>query len=72
MDAQLRKHAPGMGVSLSEADIWDNDYANVFWSKENAANLRSVKLRYDFDNILTNWGAVGFNKTDDGFRCYPN
>ena len=60
-----------MGVSLSEADIWDADYEDVFWGREIIQKLKSIKKRYDPENILTNWGAVGFDMRHERFKCYP-
>lgn len=67
----LRAVTPGVGVSVSEANVWEAESMDVFFGSENGAKLMNVKQTYDPDNILTNWGAVGFDAKDDRYRCYP-
>ena len=67
----LRELTPDMGVSINEADIWEENQEDAFWGHENFQRLLDIKHRVDPDNILTNFGAVGFDKNADRYKCYP-
>lgn len=68
---KIREIAPGMGVSINEADIWEVDQPESYWGKENFGWLARIKHDVDPENVLTNWGAVGWNERDNRFKCYP-
>ena len=67
----LRKLAPGMGVSINEADIWEEDHEHAFWGDANYQRLAGIKRKLDPDNILSNYAAVGWDKSADRYKCYP-
>jgi hypothetical protein len=67
----LRKLAPDMGVSLNEADIWEEDHALAFWGEGNYGKLAAIKAEVDPHNVLSNYAAVGWDRGADRYRCYP-
>lgn len=67
----LRKETPNMGVSINEADIWEENHQLAFWGQENYDKLVQIKAQVDPNNLLSNWMAVGWNTNEDRFRCYP-
>jgi berberine-like enzyme len=67
----LRDLATGMGGSINEADIWEEDHADLFWGKENYERLLKIKNRVDPENLLTNYHAVGWDSKDARYQCYP-
>ena len=67
----FRKLAPNMGVSISEADIWEDDHERAFWGEENYKRLLGIKAQVDPHNVLSNYMAVGWEKGAERYRCYP-
>lgn len=67
----IRALTPDMGVSVSEADSWEENYEEHFWGRENHEKLLKVKNRVDPDGILSVWQGIRFDKKDDRFKCYP-
>lgn len=67
----LRQLTTGMGVSINEADIWEEKGELAFWGAANYQRLLDEKKKRDPENLLTNWGAVNWNPNDNRYRCYP-
>ena len=67
----LRKLAPDMGVSINEADIWEEDHEPAFWGDANYQRLAGIKRKVDPDNVLSTYMAVGWEKSADRYKCYP-
>ena len=60
-----------VGISMSEAHIWEPNPELAFWGHDNYQQLLEVKAKVDPEKRLMNWGSVGWNRTSDRFRCYP-
>jgi hypothetical protein len=67
----LRQLAPDMGVSLNEADIWEENSELAFWGAVNYEKLKGIKAIVDPDNVLSTYGAVGWEKGAARYKCYP-
>lgn len=67
----LRKLAPHMGVSLNEADIWEEHHELSFWGEDNYEKLTAIKAEVDPDNVLSTYAAVGWDDGADRYKCYP-
>lgn len=67
----IRELTPGMGVSISEADLWEANHEEAFWGAENYETLKKVKDAVDPKRLLRVWQGVGWDKKDAGFACYP-
>ena len=61
----LRKLASDMGISLNEADVWEENAEKSFWGEDNYRNLMEIKMKVGPGNLLTNWGAVGTSIVTD-------
>lgn len=59
------------GVSINEADIWEDWHAQVFWGRHNFENLRIIKDNVDPDNMLTHYQAIGWKRNAGSYMCYP-
>lgn len=66
----LRQRFPGMGVSLNEADIWEENAAEAFWG-DNYTPLTVTKMEVDPWNRFSNWDAVGWDSGEERYACYP-
>ena len=66
----LRGLTPDMGVSINEADIWEPNAGRAFWGEGNLQRLEGIK-KIDPGNLMTNWGAVGWDEGDERYKCYP-
>lgn len=66
----LRGLFPKMGVSLNEADIWEENAGEAFWG-QNYASLQETKKEVDPFNLFTNWDAVGWDRNEERYSCYP-
>ena len=63
---------PDTGVSINEADIWEEEHTEVFWGRSNHEKLKMIKASVDPDNVLTNYQAVNWEgSTAARYRCYP-
>ena len=68
---QLEQITPGGGAYLNEGDFQQADYQQVFY-ENNYDNLRTVKAKYDPDDIFYALQAVGseaWETADDGRLC---
>ena len=66
----IRDLAPDMGASIAESDIWEEEYADVFWGR-NHKRLQGVKNAIDPKGLMSNWHAVDFKPDHDRYKCYP-
>jgi hypothetical protein len=61
----------GMGVSISEVDLWENNTDELFWGQANYEKLRKAKDKYDPENLLINYQPVNCDEDDERYACYP-
>ena len=68
----LRQLVPNTGVSINEADIWEEEHPDVFWGRLNHEKLKAIKTFVDRDNVLTNYQAVNWEGAAAArYKCYP-
>lgn len=68
---KLRALAPDSGAYQNEADVFEPDPAATFWGQANYDRLVSIKKSIDPNNVLTCWDCIGWDSTDDRYKCYP-
>ncbi|KXT17277.1 hypothetical protein AC579_532 [Pseudocercospora musae] len=68
----LRNAVGSPGAYLNEADTFEPDPVNSYWGQTNYNKLMAIKKEVDPRNVLTNWGAIGWDKTDARYGCYPS
>ncbi|KAL4890020.1 FAD-binding domain-containing protein [Aspergillus ambiguus] len=68
----LREFTPGSGAYQNEADPFEPDPAATFWGEAHYGRLSQIKKMVDPSNILTVHQGIGWDATDDRYRCYPN
>lgn len=68
----LRELTPDGGAYLNEADTFENDPAATFWGEKNYERLLALKKEIDPLNILTTHQAIGWDKNDPRYACYPD
>lgn len=68
----LRELTPDGGAYLNEADTFETDPAGTFWGETNYKRLIALKRKIDPKNILTTHQAIGWDKNDPRYACYPD
>jgi hypothetical protein len=68
----LRKLVPDGGAYLNEADVFQTDPIGTFWGQQKYNRLLAIKKKIDPDNLLTGWGSIGWNPSDERYACYPS
>jgi FAD/FMN-containing dehydrogenase len=68
----LRDVTPGSGAYQNEADVFEPQPEEAYWGKENYEKLLAIKKRVDPKNVLTCWGCIGWERSDDRYSCYPS
>lgn len=68
----LREVTPGSGAYINEADVFEPDPVGAYWGSANYQRLVALKKKVDPGNLLTTWGAIGWNEGDARFGCYPS
>ncbi|KAL5359266.1 FAD-binding domain-containing protein [Aspergillus floccosus] len=67
----LRELTPTSGAYQNEADPFEPDPAAAFWGQDHYDRLLRIKQQLDPLNLLTVHQGVGWDTTDDRYRCYP-
>lgn len=68
----LRQLAPDSGAYQNEADPFEPDPIQAFWGQDNYDRLLSIKSQVDPDNLMTCYKCVGWNPSDERYKCYPD
>ncbi|TVY40181.1 FAD-linked oxidoreductase [Lachnellula occidentalis] len=68
----LRKLVPDSGAYLNEADTFEKDPVGTFWGQEKYERLVGIKKVLDPGNLLTCFGCIGWDETDERYGCYPD
>ncbi|KAL4959597.1 uncharacterized protein BDV14DRAFT_184338 [Aspergillus stella-maris] len=68
----LRDITPTGGAYQNEADPFEPNPTDSFWGIENYEKLLRIKKEVDPTNLLTVHGGIGWDETDERYKCYPN
>ncbi|TVY15434.1 FAD-linked oxidoreductase, partial [Lachnellula arida] len=61
----LRDLIPDGGAYLNEADTFEKDRVGTFWGQEKYDRLVGIKTELDPGNLLTCFGCIGWDETDE-------
>ena len=56
---QLRKITPNSGSYWNVTDRYEPNWETSFWGEENFARLKTIKKKYDPNDIFQVWNGVG-------------
>ncbi|KIY45227.1 FAD-binding domain-containing protein [Fistulina hepatica ATCC 64428] len=65
----LRRITPDAAY-VNEADVYERNYQESFWGRENYERLLKIKHEYDPDALLDCWMCVGWHQTSRRYECY--